>query len=1276
MTPARPHPALHRALVRVAPAALLLGLLVGQPATASAAGPVASTPPTPTSGPSTSAAPTPHPSPTAHPTPTSSPAQTQTQSASPRPMASPSPTGSLTPTPTPGAAEPLGAGLAAAAPPVLAVTLTVSPVPVTVAGQTVTHTVAVRNTGGSALAGLVVTAVAANLHALTCTPVAQGGTLAAGGTTTCTGTRTSTAEDLRTHGGTVRGTAAGFAPDGRAVTGTTTARLVVATAPPSATDDAAVTTPGVPVVLPASTDDGPAGAGGPAIDPGRTLFKQRYHPEANPDTKYTESSNGEWFVRADGSVLFVPRAGRTTGGTDTVPYRVFDSAGQSSVADLTVTVRPGAQAVADGVTTSQGAEALVSPLANDRAGQALDGRPAALVDDSIRFPDAQPVPNAVVSLGGTRLDLPFVGTLDTYAGQVELRPDRSFRGTVAVAYSVTDSVGNIASATITFTVTPQVPTARDLTVPLGYDVDPGLALFTWSSIDTGPTTGVPVSFEGFTGPDGAPLGTAVDASQGRWSFSSTVDGPQYVGFDAAPGFAGTASIGYTLVDFNGTRATARFSVTVPAGPRTRPDLLLSRRGADATVDPAADDTPGARADGRPGSFAARYAVFPTDGQPAGSVVSDRGKTLTVSGRGRLWFSGGRVTFRPQAGFSGDGGSVTYQVEDTGPSLFVRGRSVTGTLRLVVTADRPVPTDDAAATTYGRTVTLPGSTDDDPGSVPGPLTTTFPTVGQPVGSVVTTGGRALSVPDEGVWTVLTSGAVTFTPTTGFVGGASDVRYRITRTDGASATAVLRVSVAPGISARPVAVVRAQGPDAVVDPLVGTRPGSGADGTMGALEPLSVRFPTTGQPVDARVSGDGKGLSFARGGASSGFSFTVDGAGLVHAVVPPGYRGATPRVRFTVQGTVVDAVGVTVRQQAASTLVVTVEGRAPVAVDDHLVVPAIHGYLTLPGPRNDVPASASLPLDLEGTSFPYDQLAALPKGSVIKFLPEQNSESWYASVPGEGFWTVGYFSSGQVAFQPDEGFTGTTSPLRYRASDAVGNTVEGVLTVTVLKGAVLRDDTASTLQGVSVGVDVARNDTPGLAAGGGAAEPDPAGASFPSGSEQPPGSTVSLDSYGRTLVVPGEGTYSLGYGATTVLFTPVKGFRGTTTPVYVGREGDEAALKIRVAGVDPVARDDTATTTRGVPVRIRLLDDDEPGSPSRSLVTSSVRLTPAGLPAGATVSADGQTLSVPGRGTFAAAGDGTVTFYPRAGVTGTVPTVGYRVSDVNGTAAQARVAVLVT
>ena len=204
----------------------------------------------------------------------------------------------------------------------------------------------------------------------------------------------------------------------------------------------------------------------------------------------------------------------------------------------------------------------------------------------------------------------------------------------------------------------------------------------------------------------------------------------------------------------------------------------------------------------------------------------------------------------------------------------------------------------------------------------------------------------------------------------------------------------------------------------------------------------------------------------------------------------------------------------------------------------------------------------------------------------------------------------------------------------------------------------------------------NDTPEL---------DPAGRPYADGdlvrfdpARRPSGSTLPRDHDGTRLVVPGQGTYTIDYGSGDVAFVPDPTFRGTATAFYLDVPGGLSRFQVTVTGVDPRATADVATTAAGTAKRIAVLANDEPGVPARPLVPGSVRLRPSpGTPTDPepTPSADGQILTIPGRGVYAVAGDGSITFHPLAGVTGTADAV-YSVLDVNGTRTDAALSVRVS
>ena len=153
---------------------------------------------------------------------------------------------------------------------------------------------------------------------------------------------------------------------------------------------------------------------------------------------------------------------------------------------------------------------------------------------------------------------------------------------------------------------------------------------------------------------------------------------------------------------------------------------------------------------------------------------------------------------------------------------------------------------------------------------------------------------------------------------------------------------------------------------------------------------------------------------------------------------------------------------------------------------------------------------------------------------------------------------------------------------------------------------------------------------------------------------------------------EGVYAVN-GVGEVTFTPTTGFSGNATPITytvrgsVGQTSNEATIRVIVT---PTAANDTATTDLNTPVTIPVLSNDV-----GSLLPVSLVFPATGQPSGSSVSPDGKTLTVPGVGVYTVNPDGTVTFTPVNGISGTAPSVLYSISD-GVTTRQASIAVTVT
>ena len=209
-----------------------------------------------------------------------------------------------------------------------------------------------------------------------------------------------------------------------------------------------------------------------------------------------------------------------------------------------------------------------------------------------------------------------------------------------------------------------------------------------------------------------------------------------------------------------------------------------------------------------------------------------------------------------------------------------------------------------------------------------------------------------------------------------------------------------------------------------------------------------------------------------------------------------------------------------------------------------------------------------------------------------------------------------------------------------------------------------DTRITAQNVTVTLNPLANDTAGATGGGTAGTLDPASVLFTS---------AAASDGGRTLFVPGEGTYTIDPATGAISFDPESAFTGTATSVgyrVTDSLGHTAAstVTITVNPVTPDAVDDTDSTPYLTPVTVAVLGNDAAGATSAPLDPASVVFTSGSATNG------GRTLVVAGQGTYTIdPATGAVTFTPVAGFTGTAAGGDYRVVDTNGTTDTATLAI---
>ncbi len=722
----------------------------------------------------------------------------------------------------------------------------------------------------------------------------------------------------------------------------------------------------------------------------------------------------------------------------------------------------------------------------------------------------------IVSINGTVLTPGIAQTIAVPNGTVNITatgvttftPASDFNGTVSFPYTISDGQGGTATANQIITVTPvnDPPVAVNDSYTMAED---GTAITLTPLTGDTDLDGDTLSVTSINGTV-LTLGIAQTIAVPNGTVNITAAG--VITFTPAPDFNGTVTFPYTISDGQGGTATANQIITVT--PVNDPPVAINDSASTHNGQPVTVNVLGNDSD--------------VDGDPltiVGTSAASNG-TVTINPDGSL-------TYVPNPGFSGTD-TFTYTITD--PSGATSTATVTVSVAPPVNLP-PVANPDSATTPLDTPVTINVlGNDTDPES--DPLTVTGASVPPAQGTVVVN-------PD---------GTVTFTPAAGFTGTAT-ITYTIS--DGTnSATSTATVGVNAPVNLPPVA-----NPDSATTPL-----------------DTPVTINVLGNDTDPESD-----------------PLTVTGASVPPAqgtvvVNPDGTVTFTPAAGFTGTATITYTIS-DGTNSATSTATVGVNAPVnlpPVANPDSATTP-LDTPVTINVLGNDTDPESD-PLTVTGASVP----------------------------PAQG--TVVVNPDGTVTFTPAAGFTGTAT-ITYTISDGT-NSATSTATVGVNAPVnlppVANPDSATTPLDTPVTINVLGNDTD--------PESDPLTVT---GASVPPAQ--------GTVVVNPDGT---------VTFTPAAGFTGTATITYTISDGTNSATSTATVGVNapvnlpPVANPDSATTPLDTPVTINVLGNDT--DPESDPLT----VTGASVP--------------PAQGTVVVNPDGTVTFTPAAGFTGTA-TITYTISD---------------
>jgi CshA-type fibril repeat protein len=670
----------------------------------------------------------------------------------------------------------------------------------------------------------------------------------------------------------------------------------------------------------------------------------------------------------------------------------------------------------------------------------------------------------------------------------------------------------------------------------------------------------------------------------------------------------------------------------------------------------------------------------TPGQQTVLVVLDEG-TWSVDGSGN-------VSFTPLPTFTDDPTPIPYTVSDT-----------TGLVsnEATITVDYvPVARDDASGgNTVGTPVVVPVVSNDTDGDAVDPTTVQIVGTANP--------GDSLVVPGEGTWSVNSvTGDITFTPEIAFTGDPTPIQYTVDDAQGnTSNQAIVTVTYVqsppvaeddgsfgniPGTAVTLSVTLNDSDVDGNLDvatvDLDPDTPGRQTtllvpgEGTWSVDNSGNVTFtpvggftddPTpipytvqdttnltsnrayitidyvpvasndvssgnpTGTPVTVPVlandtTGDTVNPLTVQivGTSNPGDPLSVPGQGTWSVDPATGDITFTPQPGFTgdptpIQYTVADHEG---NRSAPATVTVDYNQQPPVAVNDSSL--------------NNPPGVVTLNI-LANDSDPNGDL----NPASVDLNPGLAGQQTTLTVPGEGTWAVDPL--GNVTFTPLPGFTLDPTPIPYTVSDLTG-LVSNQATITIdYRPVAVGDISTGNTTGTPVTLNVLANDT---------------------GGDTPVPGTVQIVGTGSplaSLVVPGEGTWSINPATGAITFTPASGFTGDPTPIQYtvqdaeGNPSNPATVTVDYVQFPPVAVDDSSLGNFSGPVTLNVVGNDS--DPNGDLNPATVDLNPS-------LAGQQTTLVVSGEGTWTVDVAGNVTFTPQPGFTRNPTPIAYTVSDNTG------------
>ena len=807
-------------------------------------------------------------------------------------------------------------------------------------------------------------------------------------------------------------------------------------------------------------------------------------------------------------------------------------------------------------------------------------------------------------------------TIDDTTGKVTFVPEPGFTGTAnGVTVSLSAPVGRdkdgtirdeyvkTATAKYTPTVTPITVTPTDKvsadvqnvpqTQTPTFDLSNDKTAQITSKKLVDPTTGQPT--------DDA---TVTVAGEGSYTIDPTTGA---VTFTPEKDFVGTAKgitvqATATITNANGKTATitsdATYTPTVVAAvPTAQPAKSKDIQGATQTGTPTFAGTT-VQVNGQDKAITIKdnsYKLLDKDGnEVTGTTPAYAADGTTEIGTFSIDPATGQVTFTPtDKSYTGAVTPAKVQAESS------NGIKVATTYTPEIVPVSPTATPAESTDIQGATQT--GKPEFQGGTVNVDGVDKTVAINEAVPATFDDGTKTKTIPNVGTYTVAADGTVTFVPEKSFVGTAPAVTVVREDMNGTKAQATYTPTVTP---VKPTA-----------DPATST----GKQGQEQTGKPVFTEG-NSRVPMNDRVAATFDDGSTTKTVPNVG-TYTVASDGTVTFAPEKSFTGEAPAVtvvREDMNGT-----------KASATYTPTVTPVTPTATPAEST-----------GPQGVVQTGTV-------TFTEGDPVAPIDKNT-ITLLDEngQPAAAVFAKSPAGviiGTFTVDKITS-VVTFTPsDKSYSGEVVPVKVRAADTNGTTVETTYTPKITPVVPTAEDATSTdIQGAT------QTGKPTFTEGD---------SRVPMDDDTP----ATFEDGSKTKTVDGVGTYTVAADGT-VTFKPL--------PTYVGTPEGVTVKRVDKNGTAVTAKY-TPTVTPVVPSATPAVSEDvqgatQTGKPEFTAGNSRVPMNDA-VPA--TFDDGSKTKTVDGVGTYTVATDGTVTFVPEPSFTGTAPAVTVVREDMNGTKASA-------